>query len=350
MADRRVPITLVTGFLGAGKTTLLNSILADYSTGRIAVIVNEFGEAGLDHDLIEKSSEEIILMSSGCLCCSVRGNLSETISDLFKRKNLGEISFDRIIIETTGLADPGPIIQTFFIDLFLANNTQMDGIVTVVDAVNGFATFDTQFEAVSQAAIADLIILSKTDLVSQSNVKKLETRIRNLNSSVEIVHSIFGEGLNKKIGGLSALHEKATKNEALNWSIGKHPKFKPLSNLSGFSPAKKLSFPTPNHDLRIGSASIIIENPIPEAIFDIWLDTLMATRGSDILRIKGILFVEGIEAPFVIHGVQRIFNSPVQLKNWNKADQSSRLVIIARDLSRPELQRSLEMLRSHENK
>ena len=349
MEDLRTPITLLTGFLGAGKTTLLNSVLANNSAGRVAVIVNEFGEAGLDHDLIAESSEEIILMQSGCLCCSVRGDLSNTISDLFKRKNIGEISFERIVIETTGLADPGPIIQTLFVDLFLANNTKVDGIITVVDAVNGFATFDAQFEAVSQAAIADLIILSKTDLVSQFEVEKLENRINNLNSGAQIMHSVLGMGLANKLWGLTALHENATKKEALNWTIGKHPKLEPLTNLSGFSPAKKISFASPTHDPRIGSASIILEEPIPEAIFDIWLDALIAIRGPDILRINGIKVIAGIRAPFVIHGVQHIFNPPVQLKDWNKEDQRSRIVVIARDLSHPELQSSLDMLRARKN-
>lgn len=345
MADPRVPVTLLTGFLGAGKTTLLNAVLSDNSAGRVAVIVNEFGEAGLDHDLIEESSEEIILMRSGCLCCSVRGDLSQTISDLFERRVQNEVAFDRIVIETTGLADPGPILQTLLVDDFLAKNTRMDGVVTVVDAAHAAATLDAQFEAVSQAAMADLIVLSKTDLVNPADMESLETRLYGLNPGITIIRSILGTGLFGKLWGLSALHNNATKQQALNWTVGETPRFEALENLSGFAPAAQIAAPLPAHDTRIGSASIILDDPLPDAAFDLWLDTLIAIRGPDILRVKGILFLEGIEAPFVIHGVQHIFAPPVQLKDWSKEDRRTRIVIIARDLSRPDLQRSLDMLR-----
>ena len=253
MKEPRVPVTLLTGFLGAGKTTLLNAVLSDNSAGRVAVIVNEFGEAGLDHDLIEESSEEIILMRSGCLCCSVRGDLSKTISDLFERRTQNEIAFERIVIETTGLADPGPILQTLLVDNFLAKNTRMDGVVTVVDAAHAAATLDAQFEAVSQAAMADLIVLSKTDLVNLADVESLEIRLYGLNPGITIIRSILGKGLFGKLWGLSALHNNATKQQALNWTVGEKPQFEALENLSGFAPAVQIAAPLPAHDTRIGS-------------------------------------------------------------------------------------------------
>ena len=208
MNDQRIPLTLLTGFLGAGKTTLLNEVLTDASAGRVAVIVNEFGEAGLDHDLMEQSSEEVILMQSGCLCCSIRGDLSNTISSLVGRKNRKEIEFDRLLIETTGLADPGPITQTLLVDAILARTTLLDGIVTVADAANGPKTLDAQFEAVSQVAMDDLIIVSKTDLITAAEAESFQRRLRAINPSAKLIQSHKVKGTSNHLWNLNALKPK----------------------------------------------------------------------------------------------------------------------------------------------
>ena len=345
MNDPRVPVTLLTGFLGAGKTTLLNAVLSDASAGRIAVIVNEFGEAGLDHDLIEESSDDVVLMQSGCLCCTVRGELSSTVAGLMARRNGGELAFERIVIETTGLADPGPILQNMLVDPFLARMVRMDGVVTVVDAANGPATMDAQFEAVSQVAMADLVILSKTDLVAPEQTVMLEERLRAINPGVRILHAVKGEGTPDQLWGLSGLRHGAAPGDILAWTRAADPAPDPLANLSGLATAKPETASISPHDSRIGTASVILDEPISDAAFDTWLNTLIALRGPDILRVKGIVFLEDIDAPFVFHGVQHIFDPPVPLMNWDGDDRRSRIVVIARDISRPELQRSLDMLR-----
>ncbi|NOD94457.1 GTP-binding protein [Ruegeria sp. HKCCD4884] len=350
--DLRVPVTLLTGFLGAGKTTLLNQVLSDSSSGRIAVIVNEFGEAGLDHDLIETVDGDVMLMSSGCLCCSIRGDLSDSFVKLLAQRDEGMLSFDRVVIETTGLADPGPILQTLLVDSFLARNTRMDGVVTVVDAVNGPATLDAQFEAVSQVAMADLIVLSKTDLVSKASAKAVTDRLRDLNPTADILRRLDHEFALKKLWNLTSMREDAHQHEAISWTTPKVAN-DPLGNLSGLM-ATSVSKPVTTsefsrHDTDISSVSIVLDEALDDAVFDKWFDTLIAYKGYDILRVKGILFLEGIETPFAFHGVQHIFDPPVPLKNWTGNDRRTRIVLIGRNLSQPEIQRSLDLLRKPEH-
>jgi G3E family GTPase len=343
--DPRIPVTLLTGFLGAGKTTLLNAILSEKTGPNIAVIVNEFGEAGLDHDLIEAVDEEIILMQSGCLCCSIRGDLSRTLQDLIARQEAGRVSFDRIVIETTGLADPAPILQTFLVDTYLAQNFAMDGVITVADAAAGPDTLNRQFEAVSQVAMADLVILSKTDLVSGDASEAFETRLRSLNQTADILKAKRGIVPTASLWNLSGMRQQAKPEQSMAWLT---PSIQPdpLANLSGLSQSSKQA-PVPHaHDARIGSASIVLNDPIPVDVFDHWLDTLILLRGPDILRVKGIVHLENIETPFAFHGVQHLFDPPVPLRNWPANDRQSRIVVIARDLSESELDYSLNMLRA----
>lgn len=349
--DARVPVTLLTGFLGAGKTTLLNHLIRDPDAGRIAVVMNEFGDVGLDHDLIEEATEETVLMQSGCLCCSIRGDLAKTMASLMARRKRGELAFDRVVIETTGIADPGPIHHTLIVDKLIAPHYRMDGIVTLADAVNGARTLDAQFEAVNQAAMADLLVITKTDLVSPSQLDRFKARLQSINSTARIVLGDHGRVSPGHLFNLTAMRASVTADELSNWLGVSGSKPDPLAGLSGLTAKAPVAPPVTSlgthvhHDSRIGSASIEVADPIPADVFDFWLNTLIALKGSDILRIKGIVHVEGTDWPFVLHGVQHIFDAPVLLKSWSGKDKTSRVVVIARDIDRGDLKGSLETLR-----
>lgn len=344
-----IPVTLLTGFLGAGKTTLLNTLLHDPAAGRVAVVVNEFGETGLDHDLIEEAAEDVVLMPAGCICCSIRGDLSKTLTSLLARRVRGELAFDRVVIETTGLADPGPIYHTLLVDPVLAPNYALDGIVTAVDAVLGAATLDRHAEAQAQVAMADRIVLTKTDLADAGMMQALAARLDRLNPAVRRITADKGAVPSAALFNLGVLRRAMAPDHALTWLAAPEPD--PLGGLSGLGPQRKqatIDLGGPSHhasDDRIATASITLEGPIPASVFDFWLDTLIGLRGPNILRMKGIVHIEDVPRPFVFHGVQHIFEPPVPLKTWPEGDRISRVVVIARDIPKADLEAGLAVLR-----
>jgi G3E family GTPase len=362
----RIPLTLITGYLGAGKTTLLNAMLRDAAAGRIAVIVNEFGDVGLDHDLIVETTEETVLLSSGCMCCTVRGDLVQALEGLIGKRRAGELDFDRIVIETTGLADPAPILHTLIVTPGLGAALRMDGVVTVCDAVNGPATLDRGFESVQQVAMADVLVLSKTDLVTPAQAARFRARLAALAPGARIVTATRGAVALTELFGHGAPEMDGALPEAEAWvntpayalsSLPLPPLTMPVPpvaagpthGLFGLAPAPQSSLmtaiaPAALHDDRISSVSMVFDDPIHPVMLDLWLDSLIAGRGPDILRLKAVIWVEGFETPFVIHGVQHVIDPPVRLARWTGGDRKSRVVIIGRDLPREALRDSLELL------
>ncbi|MFN6977548.1 MAG: CobW family GTP-binding protein, partial [Gemmobacter sp.] len=288
-------------------------------------------------------------MPAGCICCSIRGDLAKTLSKLIVRRKTGALAFDRVVIETTGLADPAPIHHTLLVDPVLAPDYALDGIVTVVDAVHGALTLDRHAEAQAQVAMADRIVLSKTDLADPAALAALTARLDRLNPAAPRLTADRGAVPAGALFGLSSLRQPMQPDQALAWLAAPPPD--PLAGLSGLAVPKRgpvMDLTLPSHhaaDDRIASASIVLDAPIPPAIFDFWLDTLVALRGSDLLRVKGIVHIEGVPTPFVFHGVQHIFDPPVPLEGAPEGDTTSRIVVIARDIPGADLATSLEVLR-----
>ena len=329
----RLPVSIITGFLGSGKTTLLNRLLQDPAMAGAAVIINEFGEIGLDHLLIATPNENTVLLSSGCICCTVRGDLVNTLRDLDRQRRQGDLPpFDRVLIETTGLADPVPIVQTVVIDEKLAPQYQLDSVITLVDAVNGAAQLEQQPESRKQAAVADRLLITKTDIADPAEVALLQERLALLNPAAEVTTASHGAVAPGLLFGAS-IAPGSREADVARW-LREDQYRRVESRQTGLMPGA--------HDAGIRSYSLMLDAPVTPAGLTAWLTALASLRGAELLRVKGLLNVEG--EPVAVHAVQTLIHEPVTLECWPDDERRSRLVFITRNMTREAVESTLDVL------
>jgi G3E family GTPase len=352
MEGTMIPVALLTGFLGSGKTSLLNRLINDPALKDALVLINEFGEIGLDHHLVQAVDAEMVVMASGCLCCTIQSDLAKTLRQMALKRVRGEIGeFRRVVIETTGLADPAPILHTLMEDPLIGAHYRLDGVISTVDAVNGWQTLDRQIEAVKQAAVADRIVLTKTDLADAATRERLVARLHALNPAAPILIAATGEATAERLFD-AGLYDPTTKSlDAQRWLNAEaydahahhdhgHGHDHGHDHESGG--AGQDPHDVNRHDARIRAHCLTLDEPVDWDGFALWAQSLAAYRGEDLLRLKALINVKGSDKPVAVHGVQHLFHPPAELPAWPSDDRRSRIVLITRDLSREMLEDSLK--------
>ncbi len=320
-----VPLQIITGFLGAGKTTLLNRLLKAPELSGAIVIVNEFGDVGLDHLMIEAADDGMILMASGCLCCTIRGDLVNTLEDLLRRRDNGRIAaFNRVVIETTGIADPAPILNVVLMHPYLSQRYEIDGVVTVVDAINGLSTIESHDEALRQVAVADRIVVTKTDLLADGGIPNaLATALDKLNPGAPQLDAASGEADAASLVGLGLFDLAGKAAEVDAW----------LAIDSVMDGAHAHAHDANRHGADIRAFSLVADQPVRSQTLDLFWSLLRSTHGSKLLRLKGIVcLAERPDQPVILHAAQQVMHPPVTLAGWPSGDRRSRLVLIVRGL------------------
>jgi len=333
-----IPVSVLTGFLGSGKTTLLNQLVRSPDMQRALVIINEFGSVGLDHELIARTNEDLVVeMMGGCLCCTIRGDLLATLRDApWRFARDGTCWFDRVVIETTGLADPAPILHTLMMDDHLTTLYRLDAVIATVDAAAGMATLDAQEEAVKQAAMADRLLLTKTDLVPAVERAAIEARLRVLNPAAPVIPVEQGQIDPAQLFDAGLYNPAIRSNDVQRWLRAEayehaHHHHRHHHDVN-------------RHDDRIRATCLTFDEPLSPGAFERWIEILATFKGADLLRLKGIVNLEGHDRPVVIHGVQHIFHPPVTLDAWPSGDRRTRLVFITRDISADDLRGTLALM------
>ena len=320
------PVNVLTGFLGSGKTTLLQRLLRSPRMARTAVLINEFGEVGLDHLLVQHVDESVVLLQSGCICCSIRDDLKSALRGLLSRRERGEIpAFDRIVIETTGLADPGPILYTLLSEPVIRHHFQLGNVITTVDVINAGLHLSRNPEGVKQVAAADRLVLTKSDLAGAGQTDAVREELARLNPSARI---------------WDAAQEPVDADFLLDVMPSAPPpseaRYRPQNEGAGATKGLR------PHTESVASMSLILDRPMDWTAFGIWLSLLLNRHGDDVLRVKGVLCVEGSATPVLINGVQHIVHAPQHLERWPIDDHRSRIVFITRGIDQGQLRRSLE--------
>ena len=334
---RLTPVIVVTGFLGSGKTTLLNHMLRHPSLADAAVLVNEFGAVGLDHFLVEAMDENTVLLESGCLCCTIRGDLKDSIIALNSRRARGEIPpYRRLIVETTGLADPAPILFTLSADPVLKHHYRLGSVITTVDGVNGLRQLARHEESVRQATVADRIVLTKSDIADGETLARLRTKLTRLNRTADQMTALNGRVDVRRVLRADVYDARTKGAEVRRW-LAAEAERDAADDRGDHGHRHDVS----RHDESIHSFTLSFDGALDWTAFGIWLTMLLHTHGEKVLRVKGILNVAGTDAPVVVNGVQHVVHPPIHLSAWPDDDRRSHIVFIVDDLPREALERSL---------